>query len=73
MRRVLHFYLEGIALEANFVERNGFEHLAAIADKACRGVVDMKSGYETYILAGKIAHQDTSDRPVHNVYAADIA
>ena len=73
MGRELHLNLEGIALEADGIEVDGLQHAAAIADEACRGVVDVQTCHHAHVLRGKVAHQHAPHRPVHHVHARDVA
>ena len=71
--RVLHLYLEGVALEANLVELDGLQDAPAVALEASRRVVHLEAGDHPDILRCEIAHQHTSDGPVDDVHPADIA
>ena len=71
--RKLHLYLEGIALEANLVERDGLEHATLVALKAGCGVVNAEACDKAHILGSEIAHEHAADGPVDNVDTAHIA
>ena len=59
---VLHFYLETIAFETHFVERDGLKYLPAIALKAGCGVVYGETSDETHIL--RCENNSISTRPM---------
>ena len=68
----LHFYLETVAFEANFVEFHRLEHATLVALETGGGVVDFETCDETHVFRRKIRHQHATDRPIHHVHAADI-
>ena len=68
----LHLNLEGIPLEADFVQFDGFEHLTAVALESGSGVVDGQAGDDAHILGGEVGHEHASHGPVHYVHAADV-
>ena len=67
-----HLYLEGIALEFYFVERQSLEDASAVADKSGGGVVDRQAGDESDVFRCVIRHQHTPHWPVDDVDAGDI-
>ena len=69
----LHLYLEGVALKADAVQRDGLEHAAAVAHEARRGVVDGQAGDEAHVFRGEVGHQHAPHGPVDHVDAADVA
>ena len=69
----LHLNLEGVAFEADGVEVNGLEHLAAVADETGGGVVNVQAGDELHVLRGEVGHQHASHGPVDHVHARDVA
>ena len=70
---VFHFNLEGVALETNLVELDGFEYSSLVAFEAGGSVVHLEPCYEPYIFRSEIAHQHSADRPVHHVHSAYVA
>ena len=71
--RKLHFNLEGVSLEANLVQFDGFEYFAAIAHESGGRVVNGYAENGADVLGGEVTHQDASHRPVDDVHAADVA
>ena len=51
---------------------DGFEHLAAVAHKACCGVAQPYAQYRTHVSRGVIAHQHAPDGPVDHIHTCDI-
>ena len=68
-----HFYLESIPFEADAVQIDGLQYLAAVAYKAGGSVMYGQSRDKPYIFGSEIRHQHTSHRPVYHIHAADVA
>ena len=73
MRSELHLDLESISFETNFIQFDGFQHLATIANESCRCIVHLESCNQTNILGRKITHKDTTDWPINHIDARNIA
>ena len=68
----LHLYLEGVSLEVDTVQIDGFQYPAPVTYESGCSVVDGQPGDEAYIFGGKIRHQHTSHGPVHHIHTAHI-
>ena len=73
MSGILHLYLESIALKADCIQINGFQHLTAIANESGCSIMHLETGYDTHVFRSEIAHQYTSDRPVDHIHARNIS
>ena len=70
---IFHLYLEGIALEVDVIQADGFQYLARPANKAGCSVAQGDAEDSTDVGRGIIRHEDAPDRPVHDVHARDVA
>ena len=71
--RELHFNLECIAFELDFVQFDGFKYLTAVAFESGSSVVDRQASDEAYVLRCEVRHQYTAHRPVHYIHTAYVA
>ena len=71
--RELHFDLEGIAFELDFVQFDGFKYLTAVALESGSGIVYRQTSDDAYVLRCEVRHQYTAHRPVHNIHTAYVS
>lgn len=68
-----HLYLKGITFEADGIEVDGFQHLAAVALEAGSGIMNRQTGDESHVLGGEIGHQYAPHGPIHHIDTAHVA
>ena len=73
MGGVFHLDLESVTLETDLVEFDGLKHTTLVAHETSCGVMYFETRDDSNVLGGKVTHQYTTYRPVHNIYTTHIA
>lgn len=70
---VFHLNLEAIALETNLIQWDCFKNTAFVALESGRCIMHVEARHQPDVLGGEVAHQHSSDGPVHYINTTDVA